>query len=712
MTKNKDEIQQWIKENVAICVEQGYRVTPIYQDRPPQKFGNGQNYSDPNSREWQGAIAIGVCLDEAVLLDYDGNKADENSEQIIDLETLAATFGLDELPYPVQENDTGRSLHFLFTRKKEKVTFQSKDGWLPYIDIKTGNQLMHLKPHKIINDGELPKKRALPRWPETIKRAMTEREYVDAPAMEPTEARVNVAKADLENGVNLHASARTIVNAMVFEGKEKETILNYFSEIRPLIENRDFERVNRFYNSELQGLVNSALQKYGNRSGDVFDNLEGDYWSDHVLLTQSNTVLNISSSAEISVQAFNLSSLDQNCQVEQANGNMRTVSAIEYLIRHKRRPAMYAAQYDPTEPLFFERDNLAFVNSYRPQSVPKPADDWENHPAWRTVENHLLTMFHEKEMGQKVIEWMAYNVQNAGQKILWAPIICGVQGDGKSTIFNIMRAVMGNCNVKDVSTNEIFSSFNGYASGACVAALEEIRVKGHNRHEVMNQLKPLLTNPVVSIVKKGRDALNVKNVTNYIGFTNFADALVLDDDDRRWAVFFTKFESREELMKERNFSFWEVLHNAYREHAGVIRSWLLSVNVDYFNPKAPPETNASHKQRMIYESRTDDQKAMIEVIELNPNRRVVTAKMLMAESRDFNLKMSLHAIGRLLMSLGWIKYKPVKLHGKTTNVWLSKRVWENLKIAEKDHENVMRICREEVPSDDILKSFGSDYNQW
>ena len=208
---------------------------------------------------------------------------------------------------------------------------------------------------------------------------------------------------------------------------------------------------------------------------------------------------------------------------------------------------------------------------------------------------------------------MAYNVQNPGEKILWAPIIKGVQGDGKSTIRNILTAVMGEKNVRDVATNELNSQFNAYAEGCCVAALEEIRVKGHNRHEVMNTLKPLITNPIVSVVKKGQDAVQCPNTVNYIGFTNHDDALALDADDRRWGVFFTKYESREQLMADRSEDYWELLHGTYRYARGALRGWLLAVDLDGFNPNFPPDLS-NHKSRMIEQSRPIEEQEISEII--------------------------------------------------------------------------------------------------
>lgn len=704
MTQTKQEIQQWFSETVTMCVEQGYRVTPYYETGAAQKYADGQSYPNPNSPEWKDAVGIGVVLDDAVLLDYDGNKADENgdSDGIIDLATLAATLGLEALN-PVQESESGRSLHFLFSRKhfKWQNSFnKSKDGWLPYIDIKTHNQLMHLKPHKIINDFELPKKRDLPRLPDPMKRALTEREFSENHQMEPSDTRVDNARSDLDNGINLHGSALIIVNSMVYAGSTKEEIQAYFEECRDAVESRGRQRAHAFYNSELAGLIDSSIKKYGDRApNNHFDDLtqdDGDFWSPYVIMDGNDKVRNIFTGFEMSRPAFNIKCKDENTTVTDAEGNARVLSGIDYLTTVLHRPTINSSQYDPTQLPVFSDKGISYVNSFMPNSVPDADPDWQNNSAHEIVANHFLTMFDDPAHGQKLIEWMAYNVQHMGKKILWSPIICGVQGDGKSTIFNILTAVLGSENTKDVSTRELFSDFSGYAEGACVCALEEMRVRGHNRHEVMNTLKPLITNERISVIRKGENAKNVKNTTNYIGFTNYADALVLDADDRRWAVFFSKYANRDELLADRNHAYFERLYTAFGNNAGAIRGWLLSINLDYFNPIMPPDTG-NHKERMIAESRSDDQKHMVEIIN-SAERTMVTTAMLRVEAKLEDLRMTPTAIGRLLKSMGWEKYKRSRVHGDLVVMWFSPAFLFTVKVEQMTHDEIIKMAHKTILS--------------
>ena len=64
-------------------------------------YKHGETY--PEIKDYRSAVA-GVLLDECV--DWDGNKADDADLSIVDLETLAATLGLETMPECVQEAQT------------------------------------------------------------------------------------------------------------------------------------------------------------------------------------------------------------------------------------------------------------------------------------------------------------------------------------------------------------------------------------------------------------------------------------------------------------------------------------------------------------------------------------------------------------------------------------------------------------------------------
>lgn len=254
---------EWLRDTVTMVVEQGYRVVPVYCSNKTQPYANSQTYPDPLTHEWQSAIAVGVVLDGAVLLDYDGNKADESGSNIIGLAELAARLGLEDMPQAVQEGSSGRSLHFLF-RRCEAVGKVSADGKLsPFVDIKTGNQLMHLKPHKVINDGELPKFEELTDCPEAILDLLKINSMGRCPAI----TDVSAALKNIAEGHNVHENALAVVNTMQRIGK---TDLEIVRTVEPAANhlrtqsgrNDRCTRADRLMGGELEDIIQSGRTKF------------------------------------------------------------------------------------------------------------------------------------------------------------------------------------------------------------------------------------------------------------------------------------------------------------------------------------------------------------------------------------------------------------------------------------------------------------------
>lgn len=671
---NKEEFDNWLSDTVAMVHEQGYRVIPVYE-KSPAKYADGQTYVEMH--HYNGAVSVGVVLDNCVLLDYDGNKADEAGEEIIDLETLAATLGLEEMPECVQEGSNGRSLHFLFSRGDRDVRMASRDGWLPHVDLKTKNQLMILKHGKNITDFELPRADELPPCPELLLEAFSGRTR-DLAAV-PDEDDVARALEDLKAARSLHGPALTIVNSLIFEGKTADEIEQHFEGLRDYVQQRDRERVERFYGGELQDIINSGLDKYRDRVPSVGFEVIGEParvaptdvdWSDYVFVRHENAVMTLSSGALESVAAFNASLLGAKRVVVGPNGKPKVVPALHYLMEHVRSEPVYARVYAPAWPVFFEWRGERCANSYMPQLVPQAADNWTFSDCWRVIEAHYLGLFDDPADGEFLLDWMAHNVQHPGRKILWTPVVLGVQGDGKTSIKNILTLVMGEQNVRDIDYSSLASAFNAYAEGACVAVLEELRVTGQSRYSVLDALKPLITNEIISITRKGKDSIQVPNTQNYLGLTNHADALPVDKNDRRYAILKTKYyDNREQMLEDTGKEYWQRFHDSYKKgnNAQIIRGWLLSRDISGFDRAFPPPMSP-HKLRMIEDSRSPEEQIIMDVIE--DFEDCFTSEEVVRECRKEGVQVHGKRVGKVAGEMGFFNHQ-LRIGEARRRVWCS-----------------------------------------
>ena len=272
-----------------------------------------------------------------------------------------------------------------------------------------------------------------------------------------------------------------------------------------------------------------------------------------------------------------------------------SIYAKDYLLNVVRIPRVDQFSYDPANAgLTFITDpvtNTRFVNTYRP-TYPEP-DEKGAAELGALIEAHVHNLF--DQYAEMLLSYLCFIVQNPGRKIRWSPLLQGAPGCGKTLLAMLLKAVLGPTNVRLTDADQLFRNYNGWAEGAQVVAFEEVRVVGHNRHQVMNRLKPVITNDEITIEEKYIKASQAPNITNYILLTNYQDALALTPDDRRYFVLFARYQT-EEQVAELGKDYFRKLFGAIDHSAPQLRHWMLSRTIcDEFDPNG-------HAPRTIYRS--------------------------------------------------------------------------------------------------------------
>ena len=277
-----------------------------------------------------------------------------------------------------------------------------------------------------------------------------------------------------------------------------------------------------------------------------------------------------------------------------------TAQASVLALNFYKVPTVHGRMYAPgRDPVFSYNDTL-YANTYPENHVPpKPKSIRPIDKAnIKRIKRHLEHLLEDERERQMFLDWLSYVVQNPGKRVNYAVLLQGVQGDGKSFFAFLLSAVMGAPNVRMGNAHILEGSFTGWAEGQCVMALEEVRLIGHNRHDILNRVKPFITNPIIEIHPKGRNPYNVENTTNYLLFTNYRDALPLSKNERRYLVLFSRWQSADDLreFKQANPDYYLELYNALHESAPAIRQWLLQLEQSPdFNPMGDaPVTQAFH----------------------------------------------------------------------------------------------------------------------
>lgn len=183
-----------------------------------------------------------------------------------------------------------------------------------------------------------------------------------------------------------------------------------------------------------------------------------------------------------------------------------------------------------------------------------------------------------------VLFWLAYPIQHPGAKMRTALVLHGPQGAGKNLFFDTYLRIFGPYG-RSVDQSAIEDKFNDWASRMLVLLADEVVARAELYH-VKNKLKGFITGESIRINPKNVAAHDEKNHVNIIFLSNERQPLVIDQDDRRYAVIWTP-----EKLSERFYQ--DVGAELAAGGEAALHDYLLNLDLGDFNEHTkPPMTEA------------------------------------------------------------------------------------------------------------------------
>ena len=230
-------------------------------------------------------------------------------------------------------------------------------------------------------------------------------------------------------------------------------------------------------------------------------------------------------------------------------------------------------------------DGIRYVNAFKPSDEAGTEGDVS---VFLTHIRKLLPLDNNI-----LLDWMAYKVQNPGKCMLWAPVIIGTYGNGKTTIADAMMMVMGKRHSALVQSSDVDNKFNGWVFGNTFAVINDFKVG--DKRDVIEILKPLITDRMIAYQKKGVDSDLCRNMLGIMITSNHRDAVIKTKDDRRYATFITPQESKEDVLKDgMDSDYFERLDAFMRDPrtASYLRHYFLNRKVGH-HPNRAPDTSST-----------------------------------------------------------------------------------------------------------------------
>lgn len=144
--------------------------------------------------------------------------------------------------------------------------------------------------------------------------------------------------------------------------------------------------------------------------------------------------------------------------------------------------------------------------------------------------------------------YMAAMVQYPGVKFQWCPVVQGAKGNGKTLIGTALERALGDRYCHRPNSADIGNKFTGWLRGKLAIIVEELST--HEKRELLETLKPLITNRRVEIQNKGADQSTGDNRANFIMFVNGKGDMPIDANERRYGLFHMAQQEYADIVRD------------------------------------------------------------------------------------------------------------------------------------------------------------------
>ncbi|CAL8471908.1 g11450 [Coccomyxa elongata] len=138
-------------------------------------------------------------------------------------------------------------------------------------------------------------------------------------------------------------------------------------------------------------------------------------------------------------------------------------------------------------------------------------------------------------LSEYLLNWLAYPLQQLGDKTGVAVVVKGQPGTDKGVIFNVlMGKIYGEHYVQCKDIHDLTGGFNSLIAKKMLVNLDEATFGGLRRENQM--LKNFITEPRTNMTEKFKDSVQINSYVNLVITTNEDFPVAITEGDRRYFV--------------------------------------------------------------------------------------------------------------------------------------------------------------------------------
>jgi len=236
---------------------------------------------------------------------------------------------------------------------------------------------------------------------------------------------------------------------------------------------------------------------------------------------------------------------------------------------------------------------------------------------------HMELLFPTQSDMQTYLHFIAHNAQYPGHKIPWAPLLQSAEGAGKGIIKALFSYLVGSTYFHSPNAQELIESgqkFNAWMRNKLFIFVDEIRVD--ERRDMIEVLKPMITEHEIEIQGKGDNQEKEDNYANWAFLSNYKDAIPVNQNSRRFAIFYSAIQSAQDLIdRGMNDAYFLRLMNWFNLEGGkaILANFFrheFTVSRGSLPHRAP--VTSSHAEA-VRQGRTPVERAILEAIDSTQN---------------------------------------------------------------------------------------------
>lgn len=360
-------------------------------------------------------------------------------------------------------------------------------------------------------------------------------------------------------------------------------------------------------------------------------------------------------------------------------------------------PTVHDARYLPGVEPIFDLNGISYVNRFNEDSLPEMPETLSRNQR-RLIDKFLAHMEHlfAHERDRKLLlSWMAHIVQTHTRSN-WAPLIQGAEADGKTTVAVALAVALGGAsNATTINGDSISEKYTPWAEGKMFVVVEEVRLHGENRFDVLNRMKPYISNVTVPIRRMNTDIYEVLNTVSYMMLSNFKTALPLTDEDSRYFPIFSRWQRKEKLdaFKRDNPTYYADLLECLSD-PGALRRFFMDYEL---HPEFDPNRRAPDGQarrEMTALNKSEEDLMLDDALAESTDPLVCDAVLDLAHLQETVDGISLpmgRALNNFMSEKGWALLGRFKITGKMRRIW--SREPERFGHGESDEKIIARRVR-------------------